>query len=124
MSFLSSIIASAGSSSSMISTAVAPSLMLLLRNGPMQMANAVQQPIRRSVSHLPGSSGSSGASSNSKGDSTTSIKRPFIPRGTAATHLRSFAAQPALAEDNQMFCVSFEVAYAFLMLLTAVAVIS
>jgi hypothetical protein len=104
MSFLSSIIASAGSGSSMISTTLAPSLMLLMRNGPMQLANAAQQPMRRSVSHLHGSS--SGAASKVERDSATMIKRPGIPRGTAATHLRSFAAQPALSEDNQMFCVS------------------
>lgn len=72
----------------------------------MQLANAAQQPMRRSVSHLHGSS--SGAASKVEGDSATMIKRPGIPRGTAATHLRSFAAQPALSEDNQMFCFQCE----------------
>lgn len=111
MSFLSAIVSSAGCSSSMISTTVAPSLMLLMKNGPMQAATMLQQPMMRGVSHLSGSSSGQGSSAGSKaqpgktGDSP-SFRRPFIPRGTAATHLRSFAAQPALAEDNQMFCVS------------------
>lgn len=109
----------AGSSSSVLN-AVAPSLLMLLKNGPVQQYGAFQQQPRRRVSHLANSeggyaaSGSTGAlGPNKTGDSPSlqQSKRPFIPRGTAATHLRSFAAQPALAEDNQMFCVSLRCGY-------------
>jgi hypothetical protein len=104
----------AGSSSSVLS-AVAPSLLMLLKNMPGQQYAAFQQQPRRRVSHLAnnegghaasGSTGAFGPNKTSDSPSLQQAKRPFIPRGTAASHLRSFAAQPALAEDNQMFCVS------------------
>jgi hypothetical protein len=104
----------AGSSGSVLN-AVAPSLLMLLKNAPVQQYGAFQQQFRRRVSHLANNesghsaSGSTGAFGPNKARDSPSLqqaKRPFIPRGTAASHLRSFAAQPALAEDNQMFCVS------------------
>jgi len=104
---LSTMLASAGSSGSLLSSA-APSLLILLKNGPHAAAPLITS-VRRGVSHLASSSdkGSSGPQPGDKASAVQQIKRAFIPRGTAASHLRSFAAQPALAEDNPMFCVSW-----------------
>jgi hypothetical protein len=96
MSFLSAIV-NAGQVG-LISSA-APALSLLLKGLPAAAAAQGRQPIRRGVSHL---SGQGHGSSSTPGREL----KPFALRGTAASHLRSFAAQPALAEDNQMFCVS------------------
>lgn len=111
-SMLSSIMA--GSNNAIqVAPSVLASLQLLLKSGPMASLAAAQQPSRRGLSHLSSSGADSSrdplsTTANSKvaGDSPFVSSRPIIPRGTAATHLRSFAAQPALADAGEMFCVS------------------
>lgn len=110
-SMLSSIMA--GSNAIQVAPSVLASLQLLLKGGPMASLAAAQQPSRRGVSHLSSSGADSSrdplsTTANSKvaGKSPFVSNRPIIPRGTAATHLRSFAAQPALADAGEMFCVS------------------
>lgn len=104
---LSTMLASAGSSS--LFSSAAPSLLILLKNGPAVNHGPAIAPGRRGVSHLASSSdkASSGPQPGDKASAVQQIKKAFIPRGTAASHLRSFAAQPALAEDSPMFCVSW-----------------
>lgn len=102
-------------SSAGAAAAAAPVLSLLSRGGIAPASTP---------RHLPWS-GSVRSASSLSGGSTTDAATPtpgqqasrghaapaatqhlFAARSTPATTLRSFAAQPALAEEGQMFCVS------------------